>query len=399
MMIRRQDGFTLVELMIAMAIFVFAIAATSQIFTGLLTQFKQQTKIAETNIEGVIGLEILRRDIEMAGFGLPFDLNGATYTEAVNDPNTNQNETGYNDAGTNPPRALVSGDGQGAGNSDVLVIKATNVAINNAAERWTYVSEKNGVYTIPVWRDVNGTILSGENLRKNSSDSIHTDRVIAVQPVLGSRRRVLVSSGGIFFTQFNPSNADPPVIGSKFQPVVDSLETYMIYGVIVDVDPRMPFNRADYYVRVPLTPPARCAPGTGVLYKGVVVNKKGVSGGNLTEYPLLNCVADMQVVYRLDTTADGNIDTSTGNIAALTAKQVRDQVKEVRVFMLVHEGQRDATFRFNNFIPPPTVCATCIRVGDATGGRDFDVSGITNYLNYRWKVYTMIVDPENLREL
>ena len=215
MMIRRQDGFTLVELMIAMAIFVFAIAATSQIFTGLLTQFKQQTKIAETNIEGVIGLEILRRDIEMAGFGLPFDLNGATYTEAVNDPNTNQNETGYNDAGTNPPRALVSGDGQGAGNSDVLVIKATNVAINNAAERWTYVSEKNGVYTIPVWRDVNGTILSGENLRKNSSDSIHTDRVIAVQPVLGSRRRVLVSSGGIFFTQFNPSNADPPVIGSK----------------------------------------------------------------------------------------------------------------------------------------------------------------------------------------
>jgi len=59
MMIKREDGFTLVELMITMVVFVFFIAAASNVFTGLRTQFKQQIKLAETNIEGIGGLEIL----------------------------------------------------------------------------------------------------------------------------------------------------------------------------------------------------------------------------------------------------------------------------------------------------------------------------------------------------
>ncbi len=82
-MIRREAGFTLIELLITMVIFILVIAAGSQIFTGLLTQFKQQSKIAETNIEGIVGLEILRQDIEHAGYGLPWVIpTGVTYSEA-----------------------------------------------------------------------------------------------------------------------------------------------------------------------------------------------------------------------------------------------------------------------------------------------------------------------------
>ena len=68
-MINRQDGFTMTELLITMTIFVFAIAAISNIFVPLLTQFKQQSRLAETQIEGAVGLDILRRDLEQAGFG------------------------------------------------------------------------------------------------------------------------------------------------------------------------------------------------------------------------------------------------------------------------------------------------------------------------------------------
>ena len=66
-MIQNQKGFTLVELIVTMTIFVLVIAAASGVFTGLLTQFKQQSKITETNIEGVVGLEILRHDLSSAG--------------------------------------------------------------------------------------------------------------------------------------------------------------------------------------------------------------------------------------------------------------------------------------------------------------------------------------------
>ena len=55
--ITNHAGFTLVELLITMVVFVFVIAAASGVFTGLLTQFKQQSKIAETKIEGIVGLE------------------------------------------------------------------------------------------------------------------------------------------------------------------------------------------------------------------------------------------------------------------------------------------------------------------------------------------------------
>ena len=77
-MIRREEGFTLVELMITMVVFVLVIAAASSIFSSLLNQFKQQSKIIESNIEGVVGLEMMRVDVQQAGFGLPWfvDSNG-----------------------------------------------------------------------------------------------------------------------------------------------------------------------------------------------------------------------------------------------------------------------------------------------------------------------------------
>ncbi len=89
------------------------------------------------------------------------------------------------------------------------------------------------------------------------------------------------------------------------------METRIVYGVDPDTDLRMPFNRADYFISN-ANVPQRCAPNTGVLEK-VVVNQ---NGGGLTNFlPLLDCVADMQVVYRRDTNGDGTIDNTTDDIA------------------------------------------------------------------------------------
>jgi len=159
--------------------------------------------------------------------------------------------------------------------------------------------------------------------------------------------------------------------------------------------------------------PARCATGTGILYKATVNQKTSATalGGGLTELPLLDCVADMQVVYARDNDGNGSFtkdagtppDAYSSDISDLTtAEQVRNAVWEVDVYVLAHEGQRDPNFTFNNWTGSET-CATCIRLGQSTAlgslyvGRDKDISGITDYRNYRWKVYTIAVRPTNLR--
>lgn len=391
-MIRRQDGFTMVELIITMAIFVITIVAVSAIFVPLLNQFKQQSKIAETNIEGMVGLEILRHDIEHAGFGLPWvlqpGLTTTSYSEAsaattapIPAPST------YNDGGSlplNPPRGILSDDNILNG-SDYLVIKSTAVGINDAAGKYT---------------DVIGTGGGGSTVKSwgNLADDLNTnDRTIVLILSRGeNNQRILVNNGSAYTAVFPPA---PPAANSfpaAYSPGTAG-DLFLIYGVSNDTtlaNLRMPFNRADYYIsRVAgTTIPARCAPGTGILMKSVIEQKTGNRGNGI---PLLDCVADFQVAFDLDTSdpPDGIVDSTAEDlIGALvtTAEQTRERVKAVRVYILAHEGQKDMNFTYAN---------PSIWVGDTVlgTGHSYDLTAITDYTRYRWRVYTLVVQPKNLR--
>jgi prepilin-type N-terminal cleavage/methylation domain-containing protein len=391
-MIRREAGFTLVELLITMVIFVFTIAAATNIFVPLLMQFKQQSKVAETQIEGIVGLDLLRRDIEQAGFGLPWNIatavTTATYSEASGSvsPLTFP-PSDYNDA-PGPPRAILSDDNLGLNGSDYLVIKATTVAANNASMKWAYV----------VQEDVGGVVQSVVKVWGPSvEDLVATDRVIVMIPSRGTNnQRILVDSGGVFSVQFQN------VPDSAYSPGMER-DLYLIYGVDPATDLRMPFNRADYYLRGAgggFTPPPRCAPGTGVLMKSVISQATGARGAGM---PLLDCVADMQVVFGVDVDNDGDFepwvggswDSYTGDISALNALQVRQQVREIRVYLLAHEGQKDTTYTY----PNATVALPAAPDPGAASGSTFGfvAAGVTDWQNYRWKIYRIVVKPNNLR--
>lgn len=391
---KKEEGFTLVELMVTLVIFMFVMVATSQIFSSFVSSFKQQSKITETNIEGVVGLEVLRNDIEQSGFGLPWDIGGRVYSEASGDDAATLgfDASLFNDAPSSPPRAFMDGDGAlppqfGLNNSDIFVIRATNVAVNENAQRYTYVTN-NGAANLPpmVWEDPE------DNLDEDSN-------VIVLEPVSGASQRML-RSGGAFYTQFAAAG-----LPAGFSPPSNSFRTYLVYGINNGAPPPLfPFNRADYYIRRPGNLPDRCAPGTGVLYKATVNH----DGGGHSEYPLLDCVADLQVAYSLDADDDGTADQSLNFLpSGATAETVRNQVRDVRVYVLAQEGQFDPDFTFTNFTGV-TTCASCIRVGEPEDiaaapalGRDFDLQtltpGIDRYLRYRWKVYTMVLKPFNLR--
>jgi hypothetical protein len=351
-----------------MTIFVLAIAAASQIFTGLLTQFKQQSKIAETNIEGIIGLEMMRRDIEHAGYGLPWVIPaGVTYNEAA---------AGYNDSPSSPPRAILSGNGAGFNNSDELIIKAANVARNGASQTWTHLQTG----------DVKRNGLSGENF-------VDDDLIIVLSPgTSDATRRTLIVDGADWDTTYDAS--------ANFSPL-DATETYFIYGIAPTsatvITLRMPFNRADYYISTSNVP-QRCAPNTGILSKNVISHADGSRADNL---PLLDCVADMQVTFWRDTDGDGDIDWSpSDDISSLTVQQIREQVREVRVYIIAHEGQKDITYDFSMGDTREYLSTT--EVLDANSRTINFVNlktlvGDPDYKYYRWKLYTLVVKPNNLR--
>jgi prepilin-type N-terminal cleavage/methylation domain-containing protein len=348
---RRESGFSLLELMIALAIVALVLAAASTFFVGVVKQYKVQSKITESNVEGVLGLELLRQDLESLGFGLPWN-NLPSYSEALSGV--------LNDDGA-APRAVVSVDASTLGinnGSDYLVIKSTRVGMDNAAGKWTTL--RAGPVTRN-WGTTEENLASGDRVIVLSPGGSTTDQRVLLTPVEGADFGNLAA--------YDPD---------------DVFRTNIVYG-IGSQETRFPFNRADYYIadNSVYPTPRHCAPITGVLVKRVVRHSDGALDNAL---PLLDCVADLQVVFGLDNNADREVDGWNLTMAGMTADQIRTQLVEVHVNILVQQGQRDDSYRY----PNPTVYVGSPAIG---GGRYFDVSA---YPNYRWKVYNIVVKPKNL---
>lgn len=399
-----EGGFSLIELIVVMGLLGIVLALATTNFTTLLKSLKTESKVAETETETIVGLEILRQDIEHAGYGLPWfvnDINGNGnfsddwgaingYTEAESQTICGSvNITNYNDGSTTTnrrsPRAILSGNNACSDGSDYLVIKSTVVRNEDESQKWTYIWNDGASTKINSWSATNENMAS-------------TTKIIALNPKQNKNDRVLVTYGtsNSFYSQLSSAT-------TNFAPKPSEVFLLLGIGSGSDNQLRMPFNRADYFLNGSNVP-SRCAAGTKILTKGIISH----GSGNLVDYsPLLDCVADMQVVFGVDQTGtpDGSIDCYTNDLSVALplydAENIRDRVKEVRVYILAHEGQMDRNYRFGS---------NTIRVGDSSGlnrcdsagvdkvlGRDFNLSSITNYQNYRWKVYTLVILPDNLK--
>ncbi|MDA8089001.1 MAG: hypothetical protein M0Z61_02080 [Nitrospiraceae bacterium] len=350
-----ENGFTIVELMVTLVISLFAIMATTSLFAQLFARFKQESRVAQTDIGSELGLEYLRREIHSAGYGLPWVVNGVAYAES-----SVANAT-TDDAPSNPPRAIFTVPGGGLFGSDWIVIKSQMAAsmTDSAAGRSTTLRMGN---VKRVWGNVN-------------DDFVNSDNVIVLSTI--DNTISLVNNAGAFSVTYN--NTAPYAPASTEQ-------TNMIYGVANTVDAsnglRMPFNRADYFItnspaiaKVPL----RCAPGTGELVKAIM-NPDKVNGGGFSYFPVLDCVANMKVEFQL---ANNIYDNGT-TVATYSAAQIRQNLKEVLVYILAQEGQKE----------PSYTSAAQIPMNDPMGNNFPNL--LNGQLNYRWKVYTIVEHPMDL---
>jgi hypothetical protein len=274
------------------------------------------------------------------------------------------------------PRPVVSINGASftVNGSDYLVIRSARVGMASAAGKWTTLQAGAGTHA---WGPAEEELATG-------------DRVIVIAPggVNQDQRTLVDPATGISFSSPFPSGYAPPIDLTLSDP--DIFPANLVYGI--DNGPLVrPFNRAEYYIdNTAGTVPPRCAPTTGVLVKAVV--RHDASGSTPDLLPLLDCVADMQVVFGFDMDANPATelvwsgDISTGGS---TAVLMRTQLKEVRVHILTQEGQRDPSY---------THSVSSITVGSEGAGRSFDLNGVigSGYTNYRWKVYSIVVKPRNL---
>jgi prepilin-type N-terminal cleavage/methylation domain-containing protein len=382
-------GYTLVELVVVIGIFSVVMTLISVSFNRVVASSGQIVKSAETDIGGLIGLELLRIDLGLAGFGLPWSLPAnVEYTEAQekNIDGNNAASVEFNDAPRNPPRAFAMTDGKGFNGSDYLVLKGTALGMTGPSRRWSYLNYSS----------------TGVSLKTSKSEVELTGKdenvIVISSGVRGGRqyRELVADSANKFGAAFD--NLKPPQLPLAFQPK-SRQDSYLVYGV-TDIDTILfPFNRADYYLTSPdggISP--NCAHrdkdhGAGTLYRGMI-NQGDKAGGSMSPWPILDCVADFQVVFLNGDGPDGIITDINFPGDPDKAAQIREQVKEVRVFILVQQGRKDPGYSY----PGEELV-----VGDKSKGwgkvwtqAELGSKLGDDWRHYRWKVYTIAVQTKNL---
>lgn len=391
------------------------IVITGDAFKTIITQMGKITKSEESNIEGVVGLEMFRHDLQQAGFGLPYSFQAdITYTEAGFVPANAYND-GTGIPGRQVPRAVVAGNNLAAtagstGNeatniiasTDYLTLKATTLSNLQTAQKWTYVENDGVGITAKVWGNAATDLEEDQDRvtvirRSFTGTNYQNELVVAAGAEYGAPFKL----AGFTNSDFNPPNA---------------LETHYVYGIASE-SLRMPFNRVDYFVARPTTAgrmPTFCSPNTGILYKATVNH----ADGGLSYIPLLDCVADMQVVLAWDLTdgmgnegQDGVVDTystpigSTGDpttvsgtasmetvkAALLDSERLRNSLKFVKIYIMAQIGKRDT-----GYLSPASYI-----LGDAATdlftSKTYDLTAVPAMRNYHWKVYRIVVRPKNLQ--
>lgn len=408
-MVRNCKGFTLIEMIIVMTVFITVIIISGNVFNTVLQQASKIVRSEESNIEGIVGLEMFRHDLQQAGYGLFTEPLCTAYNgEAIGEPASDYNEIKRtiadpcdNDvvkeipANRLPPRAMVAGnnldgtEGNILAGSDYLALKGLTLARNAASQKWTYL-EKDASGTVPkVWPSKAENLISSDRVMLMRRSVDQSDKTYAIEPN--------AASGNAFFRQFN----------SSFAQYSTNTYQYVVYGLDDDGTPRMPFNRSDYFVAKPDSSVSPiCAKGIGNLYKATI----NQGDGQRSLLPLLDCVADMQVVFGWDLTIgnssatgqDGIIDTwsspdpksSTGSASEADLKAAMEDpkllsaaLKIIKVYVLAQVGRKDSGY----------TSTSPILVGEEGESSITHSYALTqDMLNYHWKVFRIVVRPKNL---
>lgn len=360
--ITQDKGFSLVEMMVAVAVFGVITSVAMGAFISQMENNSREYSLAESEIEYNIALNnIIKTDISLAGYGLANDYD-------IDDDDVLTNNWA--------PDAVTAVDNV---TGDELLLAGTAIGLNSSAPKgWSYYDGTQ----FAVWTDPR------ENIKTHASENDKVDIVILMEP---NSKRLLDDdddgAGNWRFKYNGPSAALTALPGgTAFTPAAGTLAYGLEVVEDIPTSPR-PYYSVRYYLDSGNSP-RTCATGTSSLLRAESLEVDSSGSGD----PLFSCVRNFQVAFGLDTNEDGTIDLWDDGGTTLSSYSFEDQrkrVKQVRVYLLVQNGRRDPDYQYP---------AATVRVGDATlgTGTGEDVALNAEQRSYRWRLLTLSVVPKNI---
>lgn len=336
MIVKKEQGVTLIELMIVLVIAAFLVAGIYSLFITQHRSYTVQDQVAGVQQDARVALDIMARDIRMAGFLIGsqgFNVN--TYTFAVTP----------NNGGGSPP----------ASNPDVITVVAAAdqfmSGVNPVTVRNVDVSTKGA--TLGVHNPVTDT-WSDADIGSFFDDD---------------KKKFVAFEGNSTLYQIQPSGINGQILTLNSSPPV-SLAT------ILDSTVSPPREGARVY-RVKAITYSAINPTTGVP-DGVLRRDENTGNGAqpLAGDGITTFVEDLQFTYQVQGQTDPTLWYNTPAAAGAT----NDAIRMVRIDLVVRTAVPDP--KDTTFTQPPL--------------RDH-TSGLNGPDGFRRRVYTTVVKVRNLK--
>ncbi len=288
-MIKNKRGFTLIELIIVIFILSLILVAIFSSYQNILMQYKQSIKQTQFSIQTVIDLNLLRLDVEHAGFGLASNLDN----KPIEIPDNNK-----------------------------IIIRSTFNATNLITSGW-----------ITVYCD---TSLNWNVLAESEDYTFYpTTKLVFLR--LTTKQFVANGNYGTcpeaddyflgfpyFFNGSTPQNGcgkTPPASGEQFCNIIE-------YSLSSNQNIKS------------------CNPYTKNLLRRI----GGEALNNIGGAHILDCVADFKVYVDYDLNGDDKIEDSERNISIPLSDNstlIREKLKSVNIYILAQLGKKDLNYIYN----------------------------------------------------
>ncbi|MBE0569135.1 MAG: PilW family protein [Deltaproteobacteria bacterium] len=287
-----EAGFTLIEVLMALAIMTIAMTAVFATFLSQQQSFTVQSRVAEMQQNLRIAVDSMTRDIRMAGYGMPLTTN--TVNDNVALPGT------MNPAGITTMRSLYAVDNT-AGPDQLYILYLYDMDDNQPPGTLSVMAADLTSVNVVIDNSLANGFLPGGGELVLVADGVTAD-LFQTTSVTAGTTPTLNFAGGPAYNGGSPLHTKLYVAGASpgFPPTVVGKARFVRYFIENNT---------------------------------LMVDR--MIGGGVTPQPLADDIEDLQLSYGLDTDSDGFVDASRNDMgdAVMTAGEIR-QVRQVRLHLV-----------------------------------------------------------------
>ncbi|RUM45556.1 MAG: hypothetical protein DSY35_00580 [Desulfurobacterium sp.] len=331
-----RKGVTVLELLIVAFLTLITLAAVYSAYSVLFKSYKKEETTSVTAMESAIGLEILRQDVEHAGYGI------------------GKGETKL------PVEVFRTPDG-----FLHLVIRSTYKTSDDDTQGWA-------ILTCPSAGDV-PHCLSYYNFPYCPKERTKTEAI-----VMKPDGDLFLPKGKDYFTVDDKGDTCPSAESVLLAFPISGSGVWKKWDGSTEPSCANQFcNVIEYYLEDDSDALSEYCQGTYILKRKV----------DLREEPFVECVGDFKVLYNWNgSLCDPEKSSSPCYSPKLNSKTLRENLKMVYIYLLIREGKKDPKFKFKYSGGVPV-----------DGIKLHLPSSDPDAVHYRWRVVKLAVTPMNLK--